>query len=217
MMIENPRKRRGRPPRSEISSTAAILQAALQTFAEHGYDGTNLRQIAASAAIDVALISHRFGSKLELWKAVVDAVADRVMPAIVLVPQHDQPPASDGVRLHHAMEQLIDIICDTPQLAMFMVKEIADRDERFEYVHERLGQPLHDVLAPLIAAARASGDIRDFDPDFFMFAFTGAIAIIVAVRPFVARFSAAAENEVSFRAELKKMMLFSLQDKTRTC
>jgi AcrR family transcriptional regulator len=47
-----------------------ILDAAEALFAEHGYDGVTLRQIARRADVDVALASYHFGKKLDLFEAV---------------------------------------------------------------------------------------------------------------------------------------------------
>jgi TetR/AcrR family transcriptional regulator len=60
---------------------------------------------------------------------------------------------------------------------------------------------------PPIRAARESGDIKDIDPDFFFAAFTGAIAMAVVMRPFIARFSSSAKKDEAFRHELKRTLL----------
>ena len=49
-----------------------ILDAAESLFAEHGYDGVTLRQIATRAGVDVALANYHFGKKLELFQAVFE-------------------------------------------------------------------------------------------------------------------------------------------------
>lgn len=49
-----------------------ILDAAEALFAEHGYDGVTLRQIARRARVDVALASYHFGKKLDLFQAVFE-------------------------------------------------------------------------------------------------------------------------------------------------
>jgi AcrR family transcriptional regulator len=46
---------------------AAILVAAQQLFAEHGYDGTTVRDVAARASIDPAMVIRYFGNKDELF------------------------------------------------------------------------------------------------------------------------------------------------------
>lgn len=48
-----------------------ILQTAEKLFAEHGYDGTSVRDIAKSANINIAMISYYFGSKEKLLEALI--------------------------------------------------------------------------------------------------------------------------------------------------
>lgn len=47
-----------------------ILDAAEHLFAERGFEGVTLRQIASKAGVDVALASYHFGKKDELFTAV---------------------------------------------------------------------------------------------------------------------------------------------------
>jgi AcrR family transcriptional regulator len=48
-----------------------ILQVAEQLFAEEGFDGTSVRDIAKMANINIAMISYYFGSKEKLLEALV--------------------------------------------------------------------------------------------------------------------------------------------------
>jgi AcrR family transcriptional regulator len=56
----------------DVPRRERILDAAEALFAEHGYDGVTLRQIATRAGVDVALASYYFGKKLELFQAVFE-------------------------------------------------------------------------------------------------------------------------------------------------
>ncbi len=49
----------------------AILDAAEEQFARHGYDGVTLRVIAKHAGVDVALSNYYFGPKRDLFDAVL--------------------------------------------------------------------------------------------------------------------------------------------------
>ncbi|WP_432562874.1 TetR/AcrR family transcriptional regulator [Kineococcus sp. SYSU DK003] len=71
--------------RGDSGTRAAILQAAREQFAIHGYRGATMRTIAAAAGVDPALIRHFHGSKDELFAATVDfpsAALDRVLAAL---------------------------------------------------------------------------------------------------------------------------------------
>ena len=48
-----------------------ILQVAEQLFAEEGFDGTSIRDIAKKANVNIAMISYYFGSKEKMLEALV--------------------------------------------------------------------------------------------------------------------------------------------------
>lgn len=48
-----------------------ILQVAEQLFAEDGFDGTSVRDIAKKANVNIAMISYYFGSKEKMLEALV--------------------------------------------------------------------------------------------------------------------------------------------------
>jgi AcrR family transcriptional regulator len=64
--------RTGRRP-GESGSREAILEAARSTFASAGYERATIRSIAGAAGVDPALVHHYFGTKEELFVAVIDA------------------------------------------------------------------------------------------------------------------------------------------------
>jgi AcrR family transcriptional regulator len=63
-------KRRG-PRTNGGEAREAILQAAREQFAAHGYEATSLRAIARAAGVDAALPSYHFGSKNALFVATL--------------------------------------------------------------------------------------------------------------------------------------------------
>lgn len=48
-----------------------IIKIAEKLFAEHGFDGTSIRQISKEAHINVAMVSYYFGSKEKLLEALI--------------------------------------------------------------------------------------------------------------------------------------------------
>lgn len=76
--------RSGRRP-GESNTREAILQAARQGFARHGYDGATIRAIARAAGVDPALVHHFYGSKEELFAAAMEVpfTPAEVLPALL--------------------------------------------------------------------------------------------------------------------------------------
>lgn len=58
-------------PRGKTDTRNVILAAARRRFADAGYDRTSVRDVAAAADVDAAMIRHYFGSKAELFRATV--------------------------------------------------------------------------------------------------------------------------------------------------
>ena len=70
-------RRRGRPPKSDAADTKELLlQAALALFAEKGYEGTSVRDIARSVGLSESVLYAHFDSK----QAIFDAVFARLGP-----------------------------------------------------------------------------------------------------------------------------------------
>ena len=68
--------------RNPARSRAAILDAAERLFAEKGYDATSLSQVGARAGVSRATPGYFFGSKSDLYQAVLDRCFAEVREAV---------------------------------------------------------------------------------------------------------------------------------------
>lgn len=60
-------------PRNAEATRASILNAARERFARESYDDVGMRDIAGDVGVDAALVSRYFGSKEDLFIAVLDS------------------------------------------------------------------------------------------------------------------------------------------------
>jgi AcrR family transcriptional regulator len=89
------------PRRRDAAETRRrLLHAGRRRFALYGYERTTLRQIAADAGVNLALIKRYFGSKEGLFEAALSAAPDQ-------------------------MAELDDIVGDQARLAEFLSRELA--------------------------------------------------------------------------------------------
>ena len=58
--------------KKEQGTKEKIVATARELFSEQGFNGTSVRQIAERADVNVAAINYHFGSKLNLYWAVID-------------------------------------------------------------------------------------------------------------------------------------------------
>lgn len=57
---------------SPEDSKELIMRAAVNLFAQKGYDGTGVREIAAQAGVNLAMINYFYGSKLGLLEQILE-------------------------------------------------------------------------------------------------------------------------------------------------
>jgi AcrR family transcriptional regulator len=98
-------RRAPQPRRRDAAATRhALLVAAREQIAEHGFSGTSTRDVAAAAGVNQALVYRYFGSKEKLFAEAVgaDAPAD-VMPASTIA----GAPLADLPRI--LLEQALDM------------------------------------------------------------------------------------------------------------
>src|SRR5512135_2832638 len=60
-----------RDVRVPAATKERILDTAETLFMEHGFEATSLRAITAAAAVNLAAVNYHFGSKEELFQAVL--------------------------------------------------------------------------------------------------------------------------------------------------
>jgi len=60
-----------------------IIDAALKTFAMHGYKKTSISDIASTAGISKAMVFHYFGTKKELYLYLVNTCVDSISTEVV--------------------------------------------------------------------------------------------------------------------------------------
>lgn len=96
------RARSGRRP-GPADTRSRVLLAARTSFGERGFEGTTIRDIAARAEVDPALVHHYFGSKQRLFVAAMEL--PRQLPA--LVPRILEGPREElGERLARSVLEL---------------------------------------------------------------------------------------------------------------
>lgn len=93
-MASEPPPRGRRPGRPDTRED--ILWAAREAFAETGYDRATIRDIAARAGVDAALVHHYFGTKERLFVAAVRFPVD---PEVIVRSISEGPPEELGARL----------------------------------------------------------------------------------------------------------------------
>ena len=77
------------------SARLRIIAAAEEFFAEYGFDGTSLRQVAVRAGVPPGLIGYHFDGKLGLYRAIFElrmpAMVEQRLAGLALADLEDEP------------------------------------------------------------------------------------------------------------------------------
>jgi AcrR family transcriptional regulator len=139
-------RRRGQAlPRGERRQ--AILLAAERLFAQHGYHGVTIRQIAEQAAVPLALVGYYFGPKHELFHAIFRQWSHTVDERLALLAQARSGPG--GARpLRAIVAAFVDPVlqmrasAEGESYALLVARELAYRTPEAERVLSDFFDPM---------------------------------------------------------------------------
>ena len=161
--------------RREISDRK-MLQAATSLIGRKGTVGANLAQIGIDAGYSRGLPVQRFGTKLNLLEAVLDAIQDRFM-------RHVERRVGDKrgcAALAERIRLQLEAVRDMPESAIALYQLIVDSTGAIPELKPRVAQ-LHkayrDNLREYMEQAREMGELRpDTDIEQSVRAISGTIS-----------------------------------------
>ncbi len=170
--------RRGRPHDAE-GAQEAILNAAEEVFAEHGFDGARIDAIAAAAGYNRSLLFHYFDDKLGLYAAVLRRVDKQINgpQADFMAALLDDEVALDAQKLRAVLRNMITLYLDYllahPRVVRMLNWELAEGWQTLAKIISQRDREDFDQFRTLLARIQEAGLLRpELDP---------ALQIIMAV------------------------------------
>lgn len=201
--------------RSEPSTESTrdrILRFAAQSFAEKGFAGARVDEIARRAGVNKAMLYYHVGNKEELYAAVVRSVLDFALSRFASVLSEVSDPA-DRVR---AMTREIAMrAASQPHLPAILLREIASGGENLrDDVILELGQ-LFRSIALMYRDGAERGEFREIDPVVTHMVTAGSLLLLVGSLPLRERLRALgagspaprSEDPVALAAEFARLLL----------
>ena len=131
-----------------------ILAAAEDVFATCGFDATTMKSIGDAAGLSRSTAAYFFGSKNDLYDAVLARVIERARTAMLGAYEHTDPNASVEDAVANYVGVLLDFLArDFAFLRLIQREALADASR----VAELFGQPVDDALIAFSGAAEAAG------------------------------------------------------------
>lgn len=134
---------RGRP---KLHTDQQILEAALRMFATYGYDGMSLRSLNRELGLSHSAIHQRFGTKEDLYKAVIDHEFGTMFREIREHLRALPRPNSELGELQSQFKAFLIVSSKHPYLNRLMNDEGLEDSWHLDHIYKKYVQP---SLAPI--------------------------------------------------------------------
>ena len=187
-----------------------LLAAATRLFAEKGFAGVSIRQLAEAAGVNSAMISYYYGGKEGLYEAVLTTQYERLLTKFEAIAAFEAPVKekirqyAEVIRLNHTAEQ--------PLMARLIQGELTSPTACMEKVVRNYTSRIARIVSGIVQQGVEDGEFRqDIPPIFATLALAGMLNFYFilreATRAIVPIFSVGDEEfvEVALKIYLKGM------------
>ncbi len=151
-----------------------IVLAAIKLFGVKGFEGTSVREIAASAKVNPAMISYYFGSKEKLFESVVEYKASVLKGVFAELVTNTS--LSQLEKLYIVIDSYIDRMFLSPQFHHLLQRELSleRRPELKNAISEILLKNFNSIKV-IIQDGVEAGEFRQVDVELTIGSLIGSI------------------------------------------
>lgn len=161
-----------------LDARSRILVEATRLFADRGYDGTPIEDIARAAGVTRPTLVYHFGSKVSLRDEVLSALLSHwrdQLPSLLAA------ATSGADRFRSAFEALTSFFQADPARAKLLVREMLDRPEAMAELFRVQLQPWTSLITDYIRQGQHEGRIRSsVDPEAYVLQVLNAVIATTA-------------------------------------
>ena len=165
----------------ENTTREKILDAALVSFAENGYKGTNLRDLAAGMGLSKSALYRHYDSKEDIWNAVLDRMEAYYVSRFGSPDKLPPVPKSCDELFAVTMRMLEFTMHDRRVILtrkLLLTEQFRDdRARHFATLHFLTGTK--DIYTKIFAEMMEYGILKKEDPEMLAFVYTAPITALV--------------------------------------
>ncbi|MBC7799005.1 MAG: TetR/AcrR family transcriptional regulator [Gemmatimonadaceae bacterium] len=146
-----------------VETRQAIMEAALEEFAQNGFDAASVRNIAKRTGLQHSLITYHFHSKDLLWRAVAEDAHSQI--------RAQWEHLETGIDALSPIDRIARRYCaflrftiEHPHFHQFMSRESSPGSPRLPWMVETLLRPSMALVLPDIRLAQETGALPAGNP-----------------------------------------------------
>ncbi|HEY7775260.1 MAG TPA: TetR/AcrR family transcriptional regulator [Kineobactrum sp.] len=200
----------------KAETRARILQCALDAFAERGFAGAGIRDIATAAGVNHGLIRYHFKNKDQLWKAAVEFLFDRLHSE--MLPPPEDRALSPYERARTSLHRYVRYCARHPEHARIMVQESIRDSDRLTWAVEHFIKPDHDILSVKVRSLidqKIYRDVPVHSLNYIMAASAQSIFMLAKEVKQVYGLDAASDEVIEAHADAMVKLFFEDPDASR--
>jgi AcrR family transcriptional regulator len=165
----------------ERTTKDRILDEALVMFAEHGYKGTNLRDLAARLGLSKSALYKHYESKEDIWNALLDKMEAYYALRFGSMDNLPQTPDSWAAFMQMTMGMMRFTVHD-PQIILtrkLLITEQFHDDRVRKLATKHFLEGTAGIFAKVFEGMMEKGLLKKADPAMLAFSFTAPVSSLI--------------------------------------
>ena len=155
-------------------SRRKLIEAAIPLFAEKGYAAVSIRELAAAAQVNSALITYHFGGKEGLYRAVLEDQFNQIVELFSKKTFSDLSPAE---KIRESAQDMIEFQSRNPFFRKLLFGELSHTTPSFEGILRDYSFRLYRLFHETLETGIAQGEFRqDLNSSYALFAILGMVS-----------------------------------------
>lgn len=189
-------------PIEKVDKRIQILTIAEQLFADNGFDGTSVRDIAQQANVNLAMISYYFGSKEKLLEALIEDRAGYTLG--ILEELNKDPLLTPWEKIDRFIDFYVDKVMNNYRFHCIMYQQsTSSRSTAIKELITSIKLRNLEQVKKVITDGQRKGIFRKIDIEFTIASIMGTLSHVTNSRAFYCRMLKIEEtDEQSFRKKI---------------
>jgi len=163
-----------------------IINAAIELFAQKGFEGTSIRDLASKADVNVAMINYYFGSKDKLFEALVEmkgANSRAILEGLL-----NDKQLSSVEKIDRVIDSYVERLFKQRQFHRVINQELMlNRSEALQQIITSILVPNSLAIKAIIEEGIKRKEFRKVDPELTIASLVGTINQVLLSKKFCLR------------------------------